>query len=363
MNAYTLLTAVGDVDPAFINQAAAEPVRDNRRRYVCRAAAAAACLCVAVLTAVWIAKPWQSGKAESEPAQAAAIGESATASQQASQSHESDPPAQQDQTDEGVYIPAMELPDHPEGVEADMIAFVVWQGGIYTQAADYFGADAEAIDDLVGTYIGYATGSIDEWSEQDAYEQELAGSVAGELYAVKGYDTDFRLCLRREVQDENGAPMLHIQFLDRLNDITLNTGADLFEKRLALSGRVEQIRCQSHDDWNYNLGGLRDPALPEGLWEAFLEQVDEGSFVNTWMPGQAFYPEFAGSSIYDTPNQTHLFLTMTDGTVIPLRLIEGGYVGYGALGWYFVRIPGEVFDAVYDACGGARVTDWIPEGK
>ena len=54
---------------------------------------------------------------------------------------------------------------------------------------------------------------------------------------------------------------------------------------------------------------------------------------------------------------------LTDGTVIPLRLIEGGYVGYGALGWYFVRIPGEVFDAVYDACGGARVTDWTLGGK
>lgn len=32
--------------------------------------------------------------------------------------------------------------------------------------------------------------------------------------------------------------------------------------------------------------------------------------------------------------------------------MEGGYVGYGPLGWYFVQIPGDAFDAVFIACGG-----------
>lgn len=58
--------------------------------------------------------------------------------------------------------------------------------------------------------------------------------------------------------------------------------------------------------------------------------------------------------IYDTQNQAHLILTMSDGTVIRIRLIEGGYVGYDSLGWYFVKIPEDVFNSVYDACGGTH---------
>jgi hypothetical protein len=96
----------------------------------------------------------------------------------------------------GVYIPAVELPTNTEGVEFDMLAMVVYHGGIYTQAEAYYDADAERINDLVGDYLGYATGSINEWSTQDEYAKEFASSCAGDVYSVKGYDTDFRVCIR-----------------------------------------------------------------------------------------------------------------------------------------------------------------------
>ena len=118
------------------------------------------------------------------------------------------------------------------------------------------------------------------------------------------------------------------------------------------------IRWQSHGDWDWNRGGVQDAELARETWSAFLDAVDAGGFVNTWQPGVPFYEGHPNSSIYDTPNQAHLFLTMTDGTRVELRLIEGGYVGYAPLGWYFVQIPGEVFDAVYNACGGTHITDW-----
>ena len=65
-------------------------------------------------------------------------------------------------------------------------------------------------------------------------------------------------------------------------------------------------------------------------------------------------PTSNNESIYDTQNQAHLILTMSDGTVIRIRLIEGGYVGYDPLAWYFVKIPEDVFNSVYDACGGTH---------
>ncbi|MBQ8974146.1 MAG: hypothetical protein IJ072_00285, partial [Oscillospiraceae bacterium] len=242
----------------------------------------------------------------------------------------------------------------------------VYNGGIYTQSESYWGADAHPIDALVGEYLGYATGSIDEWSDPSEYEQEFAGSIYGDLYAVKGYDTDFRICVRPEIQPEDDEPYLWIEFLDRLNDINLVTGADLFETRLHLRDRVESVQWQSHDDWNYNTGNIQDVELGE-LWDAFLDAVDTGEFVNTWNPNNSvsdpFYEGKEHTSIYDTPNQAHLILSMDDGTTVRMRLIEGGYVGYDALGWYFVKIPGEAFDAVYDACGGTHVDGWEFVGR
>lgn len=250
--------------------------------------------------------------------------------------------------DTGIHIPAVELPDTTAGVEFDMIGFVVYNGGIYTEAENYYGAEALKIDNLIGKYLGYATGSINEWSTQEEYAEEFASSVAGKVYEVIGYDTDFRVCIREEVEDENGGKQLYIQFLDRLNGITLKTGEDLFETRLHLRDRIATIQWQSHDDWNYAEGNIQNADIDADLWEEFLNQVDKGSFVYTWDS------EISNNTVYDTENQAHIILTMEDGTVVRIHLIEGGYVGYDALGYYFVQIPGEVFDSVFTACGGNK---------
>ena len=97
----------------------------------------------------------------------------------------------------------------------------------------------------------------------------------------------------------------------------------------------------------------------------FLDAVCAGEFVYVWDPDSDFYEGVPRSSIYSTPNQAHLFLRLDDGTTVRLRLIEGGYVGFdGPAGvWYFVKIPGESFDAMYDSCGGSHETGWTINGK
>jgi hypothetical protein len=120
----------------------------------------------------------------------------------------------------------------------------------------------------------------------------------------------------------------------------------LFETRLHLRDRIANIQWQSHNDWNYNGGNIQNADLDPALWEEFLDQICKGTFVNTWDP------EISSNTIYDTEKQAHIILTMEDGTVIRLRLIDGGYVGYDALGWCFVQVPGDTFDSIFTACGG-----------
>lgn len=254
----------------------------------------------------------------------------------------------------GVWIPPIELPKPEEAAMADMIACVVVDGNLYTQGEIYYDEDAARVEPLLGEKLGDATGTIDCFSDESEYEKPFASTLAGEVYTVQGYDVDFRVAVRNV--DSEGR--LSVWFLDHLNGIWLSTGADLFETRLHLRDRISSIQWQAHSDWDWNRGGIQDAELSEESWSAFLDAVDTGEFVNAWQPDEPFYEGRPNSSIYDTPNQTHLFLMMADGSRVELRLIEGGYVGYAPLGWYFVRIPGEAFDAIYNACGGTHLTDW-----
>ena len=301
-----LSRCLGDIDEKFIDEAADYKKKGRKRGVYYLAAALAACILIVVAAQV---RP--SGVAEPRPATESPGPGSIAAS-----------------PDAGVYIPAVELPETQNGFAMDMIACVVYNGAGYTQ-----GAWLEDASALLGEYLGRATGGIDEWSDESEYSVEFAGTVAGELYAVKGYDTGFRICCL----NDDGSALL----LERLNGITLDTGADLFETRLHLPERLEALSFLTHEDWNKAAKNYRTPELSEETISAFLDELCAGQFVYTWESERG---------IYDSAVQGHLFCSLSDGTTVELRLIEGGYVGYQELGWYFVKMPGDVFDAVLAAC-------------
>ena len=325
MKGHDMLDAVGDIDGKLIEEADAAVKKQTGRRFGW-IAAAAACLLIGAGIAVPVLLHRASAKKQTADA------------------------------GEGVYIPAIELEEPSEGkIARSMVGLVVYRGRIYTQAEDYFGEDAKPIEPLVGDRIGTAKGNINEWSSQDEYATELASTVVGEVYTVKGYDDGFRICIRDGFEDENGEPVVWIQFFDCLNGVTLHSGKDLFEDRLQLRERTVSVRYQTHADWDSGIADETDAELNPDEWDAFLEQVDACAFLNMYDPdGNWSDPANDYTTVYDTPNQTHLILTQNNGTAVRLRLIEGGYVGYQPLGWYFVKIPEDVFNAVYDACGGTH---------
>ena len=207
-----LSRCLGDIDEKFIDEAADYKKKGRKRGVYYLAAALAACILIVVAAQV---RP--SGVAEPRPATESPGPGSIAAS-----------------PDAGVYIPAIELPETQDGLAMDMIACVVYNGAVYTQ-----GAWLEDASALLGEYLGRATGGIDEWSDESEYGVEFAGTVAGELYAVKGYDTGFRICCL----NDDGSALL----LERLNGITLDTGADLFETRLHLPERLEALSFLTHE--------------------------------------------------------------------------------------------------------------------
>ena len=247
-------------------------------------------------------------------------------------------------TAKGVYIPAAQMPAGLSGdASADMIGLVVYKGSIYIESEYYDHAEAIKIEPLLGEYLGQANGKIDEWSEKNEYETEFASTIGGDVYSVRGYSTDFRICIKNEYPGDDGNKRISISFMDRLNDITLTTGKDLFEDRLQISGNIESITWQSHDDWNYGIKNYHELDMTSNRWTEFMNAVDAAEFEYLWN-------EDSPSTIYSVEEQLHLILNMKDGTQVQLRLIAGGYVGYQPLGWYFVKIPEDIFDALYSMC-------------
>ncbi len=308
MNDNRLSGCLEGIDPRFIDEAADYKKKSRGRGLSYLAAALAASILLIFATY----RPY--GVSDALPGGSAPVSAPASESVPAPVS--------------GVYVPAIELPEADAGVAMDMIACVVYNGAVYTQGGWLDSASA-----LVGEYLGCATGGIDEWSDESEYYVEFAGTMSGELYAVKGYDPDFRICCL----NDDGSAML----LERLNGITLDTGADLFETRLHLPERLESLTYLTHEDWNNGTKNYYTPELSEETVTAFLTELCAGQFVYTWETDRG---------IYDRAVQGHIFCALSDGTTVELRLIEGGYVGYQGLGWYFVKMPGEAFDAVLAAC-------------
>ena len=247
-------------------------------------------------------------------------------------------------TAKGVYIPAAQMPAGLSGdASADMIGLVVYKGSIYIESEYYDHTEAIKIEPLLDEYLGQANGKIDEWSEKNEYETEFASTIGGDVYSVRGYSTDFRICIKNEYPGDDGNKRISISFMDRLNDITLATGKDLFEDRLQISGNIENITWQSHDDWNYEIKNYHELDMTSNRWTEFMNAVDAAEFEYLWNGNST-------SSIYNVDEQLHLILNMKDGTQVQLRLIAGGYVGYQPLGWYFVKIPEDIFNALYSMC-------------
>ena len=343
MNGLDMIDAIGNIDPKFIENAenneikkASKVKKINKKTW----GLLAACICLVVLVGViYIIS-------RNKP-------ESPTLNSSQTVLNDMDSGSAK-----GVYIPAAQMPNISEDAMADMIGLVVYRGKIYTESEfydlvyrgntykenEYYDLEgALKIEPLLDEYLGKATGKINEWSDKKEYEADFASNLGGSVYSVGGYSTDFRICIKNEYTDNDGTEHLSIAFMDRLNDITLTTGKDLFEDRLQISGNIESITWQSHDDWNYAIKNYHELDMTSKQWTDFMNAVDAAEFEYLWSENNP-------SSIYSVDEQLHLILNMKDGTRVSLRLIAGGYVGYEPLGWYFVKIPEDTFNALYSMC-------------
>lgn len=298
MKYQTISLALGQIDSHYVQESAQYTAQRMPLR---RALAAAACLVLLLLGVFALSRP-------ADTVGASGITVSA----------------------EGVAIPQMRVGLSSHGATADMLAFFIYGGRSYVA---YDTAPAA----LKGSYLGTASGSIDEWTSSTDYV-ELSGSIGGDFFAVAGYDPAFLLCM-----DQGGNQvMLYIND----NGITLKDGADLFAQRLHLAGNYTAVTAQTRDDWYYSRGVFTDLTAYTGVLDTFVDALNNGAFV----PIADILPDGV-TSVYDSLETHHLFFDMADGTTIHLRLFRGGYVQFAGIGGVCVQMDVQAFDSLVAPLG------------
>ena len=231
-------------------------------------------------------------------------------------------------SEEGITIPAMEVTLATEDVAvADMLAFFIYEGRCYVHYEHIY-----EDTDIVGEFLGTATGTIDEWTPKEGYV-DFAGSIRGDFYSVKGYAPEFMLCTK----DTDGVVSTYICN----NGITLKYGKELYEDRLHLSENITGVQYESRESWYHSMGETYELNMDEAYIRDFISKLGTEEFLLCQdVIEQEGWNHMVDSEIY------HLYFTMNNGTKIHLRLHDKGYVRFQGLLDLCVKIPVECYDTL-----------------
>ncbi len=239
----------------------------------------------------------------------------------------------------GITVPTVKLPDSNSAVTARMLPLFVYKGHIYVQSATAFETtdgmtlDKEDVLALRGDFLGKTKGSLNEWSSQKDYDKEFASTIGeGDVYTVKGYDSDHRLMVYYEY--EGGG--FGCELYDSFGGMTIKTGEDYF-KLLNLNGNVASYQWQSFNSWNNGVNDIQKGTDTKAL-EAFLDSL------NTAVPLGENLDMLTENTDYD--GQKFVDIKTKDKLVTTLRLFKGGYVYDSQIG--FFKVDDKAFQTFWD---------------
>ncbi|PRA07506.1 MULTISPECIES: hypothetical protein [unclassified Paenibacillus] len=233
-----------------------------------------------------------------------------------------------------IVIPKMELSDSQgKGAMADMMQLVVYGGNVYTQSPTLL--DSTNALSLRGDKLGTTTGGINELSGQDKYTEFASNIGEADIYAVNGYDKDFRIMSYTEIDGQ-----VYAQLFDKNNGITIGTGADLIGK-LHLEGNVASAQWETFDSWNNGKQQFQPLAADESL-ESFISALSAAKPIAT-------SPELE-ENLYGKEDRKIIYLTLKDKTQVPLVLFGEGLVRYGNVP-AFLEVEKGAFQAFWSSLG------------
>ena len=194
---------------------------------------------------------------------------------------------------------------------ADMIGLIVYNGNMYTQTDSSINFAAATA--LIGKKLGTTKGTIDEWSDEAAYDEEFASTIGvADVYEMKGYDTNFRIM----TYNEAAASAEIYEYIDEVTNVFT---------QLRITGRIESAKWRTYSDWNYSKDNYETITDVDAL-NTFVQQLE------------TLTPIARAENVhYTDDNYRELTITLTDKTIVRLRVVKDGYVFYGYNTYYEVE--------------------------
>ncbi|RDW20851.1 hypothetical protein CWR48_04390 [Oceanobacillus arenosus] len=223
--------------------------------------------------------------------------------------------------DGSVEIPAIQLPEDTSS--ASMIGLIIYNGKVYTQAATEI--DPEDAKAIIGDKLGTTKGTIDEWSKQEAYDEEFASTIGEtDVYSVKGYDKDFRIMTYQEQDGKKYA-----EFYENLNGITINSGEGVFGQ-LNMVSNVSSAQYRNFSDWDNGIKNYQSVTSMQAL-NIFLEELNKVKP----LPREENSDPIGNSPNRNNEDFRELSINLNDGSLVRLTLLRDGYIYYGFMDVYF----------------------------
>ncbi|MDE6593797.1 MAG: hypothetical protein K2K57_12140 [Oscillospiraceae bacterium] len=182
---------------------------------------------------------------------------------------------------EGIYYPP--IPENRIGYvfvqNAEVLfsfSYLYYNGSIYTSSHEISSAEKADIEAFAEGIKGgrladvYSNRAI-FWSADSSKLSHTDDNINGTIYSMTGYDEDFRVCVQYERYVE---PMEETYYgfivFDKLNNIIVNKGSDLFKDRLHLD-EYSEIRINEN-------GATYEETL-SGDCSEFVQAIMDGKFI------------------------------------------------------------------------------------
>ncbi len=141
----------------------------------------------------------------------------------------------------GVDVPAIYLAGlTEEEITEKFTSVLVYEGNVYTRSDTGTGIETDAAEALLDQNLGTAKNLFETSSE-------IRSNLKGDVYSLKGYGTDFRLCVKQVNRNDAGGTGYAYEILEHLNGVCLGVGSDLFEYRLHLSDLTDSVIFEAED--------------------------------------------------------------------------------------------------------------------
>lgn len=236
---------------------------------------------------------------------------------------------------DGVYYPPVSEREvgyvFPENAMVCFaFSYLYYNGSMYTSSDVFSSTDKAEIEafseelkesELAAVYSNRAQ----FWSEDSSKLSYSDDNIKGTICGMTGYDKDFRVCVCYEQYIE---PMNETYYgfavFDKLNDITVNKGSDLFKDRLHLDEYAE-VRIMRDDE---NSGTYEEKL--SGDFSGFVQAVFDGKFI------EADYDTREAFRKREKESCTLTFYTKT-GLSLTVSLYPDGYVSMTSGGNTFIE--------------------------